>query len=100
QNGRNPAKDVPDVWNNCENRNKGSDEDGKICSGRRKKREGCVNQNAIDEADEELSAKIGDNVAVDLQENVGDFVFERRITKRQVVFPTSLDGRPLLKKEK
>ncbi len=62
--------------------------------------EGCANQNAIDEADEELPTKIGDDVAVDLQENVGDFVFEGRITKRQVIFPTSLDGGPLLKKEK
>ena len=34
------------------------------------------------------------------QGNVGDFVFEGRITKRQVIFPTSLDSRSLLKKEK
>src|SRR5439155_15129391 len=100
QNGRNPAKNDPEVWNHCENGNKTTDEDGKISSGRRKKREGCANQNAIDEADEELSTKIGDDVAVDLQENVGDLVFERRIMKREVIFPTSLDSGPLLKKEK
>jgi len=30
QNGRNPAKNDPDVWNHCENGNKTTDEDGKI----------------------------------------------------------------------
>src|SRR5439155_21273116 len=36
---------------------------------------------------------------VDLQENVGDFVFKGRITKWQIFFPPTLDGGPLFKKE-
>src|SRR5205814_8990305 len=43
--------------------------------------------------------KLCDDVAVDLKEDVGDFVFEGRTTKRQVCFATTLDGGSLFKKE-
>src|SRR5437763_465288 len=45
------------------------------------------------------SSKIGNDVAVDLKQDIRDLIFQRRITKGQIFFPTTLDGGSLFKKE-
>ena len=38
--------------------------------------QGGADEQAVDQANEKLSAKVGDDVAVDLGENGGDFIFQ------------------------
>ncbi len=70
----NPAKHNADIRDHGQDHDEKPDERCEIQAAHIK---GGANENAVDQANEKLAAKISDDVAVDLGEDRGDFVFQR-----------------------
>ena len=62
-------------------------------------RERGADEKAIDQADEELAAEVGDHITVDLRKGGRDFVFQRRVAQGQIFPPAALDRGPFLEEE-
>src|SRR5436309_13202398 len=88
-----PANYDADVRDHCQDDNERADKRREVQTEKSQK---AANENAIDEANQQLAAKISDDVAVNLRHGLGDFVFKRRRTQRKVIFPSFLNPRPLL----
>ncbi len=96
QDRRHPANHDANVGNHGEENDEQPDQRRKV---KTQEEESRADQNAIDQADEKLPAEIGDDVAVDLRQDGGDFIFQRRIAERQIFFPAMLNGRSLLEQK-
>ena len=59
-----------------------------------------ADEQAVNEANEKLPAEVGDDVVVDLREDGGHFIFQRRIPQRKIFPPAPLDRRTFLQEEK
>src|SRR6266404_6043714 len=89
---RNPANHDADVRDHRQDDNENTDERREI------EAENCqsaADERAIDKTNEQLAAKVSDDVAIDLRQSLGQFVFERRSSQGQIIFPISLDRRSL-----
>src|SRR5207237_6073236 len=58
-----------------------------------------ADEGTVDQANEELTAEIRDDVFVDLFKDGGDFVFQRRVAQGQIFAPAFLDSGALFQKE-
>jgi hypothetical protein len=79
QNGWYPANDDSNVWNH------GQDNDERANNGRKIKannRQGRADEDAINQAYQELPSKISGDIAIDFRQELRHFVPERRFAQR------------------
>src|SRR2546430_2507293 len=90
QDRRDPADHNSDVRNHGQNNDQETDERREVET---KKSEDTSDQRPVDEADQQLAAKIGNDIIINLRQGSGDLVFQWRSAQRQIIFPPLFDSR-------
>src|SRR4030095_6821626 len=63
------------------------------------KRQRRSDEDAIHEANQQLPSKIGSDIAIDLRQELGDFVLQRRRPQGQILFPVRFNTRLFVQQE-